>query len=162
MPYSNYKQISELFIKHLYCKGKLSMKDTLIRFARQGYDVNGSSSPEDGTDWQKWAHLSIGVEHLFQFHSNNLGTVVQLAVQIEPVFDDFPSEYQDVYRQIYQMWCERTMPEADGSPIPSWLFEDCRESNLTWEMLYEIPFRFAKGFRKKYPHDIAHLNWLDW
>ena len=158
MPYSNYKHISELFIKHLYCKGKLSMKDTLIRFARQGYDVNGSSSPEDGTDWQKWAHLSIGVEHIFQFHSNNLGTKVQLAVQIEPVFDGLSPEY----KEIYEMWKKRKMPEADGSPIPTWMFEDCSQSNKSWEMLYEIPFRFAKGVRKKYPHDIAHLNWLDW
>ena len=158
MPKSNYGKISEAFIKHLYCKGKLSMKDTLIRFARQGYNVNGSSSPEDGTDFQEWAHLSIGVEHLFEFHTATLGVTANLEVQIEPVFDNLPLEYQ----LVYQLWKDKEMPEPDGSPVPTWLFPDCSKSNKAWEMLYEIPFRFAKGYRKKYPHDISHLGGLDW
>ena len=158
MPHSNYKEISELFIKHLYCKGKLSMRDTLIRFAEKGYDVNGSSSPIAGQDWQKWSHLSIGVEHLFEFHTGCRYSSHTSETQIEPVVDGLSKQHQIVL----QLYMDGDMPESDGTPIPTWLFGGHQSNNHAWELLYEIPFRFAKGYRKKYPHNINHLHNLDW
>lgn len=160
MPKSNYEDISKAFIKHLYCKGKLSMKDTLIRFAKQGYKVNGSSSPviDDRNYWQEWTHLSIGVEHLFEFHTGCQYSSHTSETQIEPVFEGLPLQY----KYIYHLWENGNMPECDGCPTPSWLFEGCSQRNKAWEMLYEIPFRFSKGYRKKYPNNINHLHHLDW
>tara|TARA_B100000925_G_scaffold285315_1_gene261480 strand:+ start:1690 stop:2139 length:450 start_codon:yes stop_codon:yes gene_type:complete len=149
MPHSNYEEISKAFIKHLYCKGKLSMKDMLVFFAKKGFKVNGSSSPEidNQKHMQGWAHLSFGVEHILGFHLHYN--------QIEPVLDD-PS-----HKIAWHMWNNDEMPEPDGAPIPSWIWDQCSRTNMFWEKAYEIPFRFAKGVRKNYPN-LKHMGYYDW
>ena len=65
MGHAHYHNISEYFIRHLYCKGKLSMKDLLAAMRENDVRVRASCGTYD-----EFYLMDMGIQSVLGFQSH--------------------------------------------------------------------------------------------
>jgi hypothetical protein len=129
MGHANLSNICEFFLKRLYAKGKLSIKDCTVALVEAGETVHASEGEYEDENMLAFS-LEEVVRYLLEYWENSGSRGKKNSPVIEPV------QMSDDQSKIYSEWIE------DG--------EDDDWDTKEFDLLDSVQFRFCKGWRARY------------
>lgn len=130
MGHANVSNISEFFVKRLYAKGSLSMKECVEAMKTAGVTLRASEGEYEDEDM-----LALGLEQVVDF----LRTAQQ--PYDSPVIAPDPKTTSDTQRKILVKWYIEGLDEA---------ITDYDHPDSEYRILDDIRWIFAPGWRKRY------------
>jgi hypothetical protein len=147
MGHANVANLSEFFVKRLYAKGKLSIREAVKKLQEKGETLHAGEG-EISEDYALAMGLEDVIRYLLSYHETKVGTGKR---KLNPVIE--PVNMSKEQEHVFSEWMD---PQAD---ISRW---DCGNDGTGGEygILDSIEFRYREGWRQRYK-EIELLDYVE-
>lgn len=146
MGHAHVKNLSKLVVRHVYAKGKASIKELTDFAIKKGETVHASEG-----EYEDFAMIEMTISEIIAFYLEGHKFTPQSVPT--PIFEPCKECLSERQLQILQEWLD-----ADEA-FDEWSV-DLEDSASDYCQFGAIPWRFAAGWRKRYP-DLPLLEHIE-